>query len=103
VAEISDAYTARPERKSLQEALRLYWKMLVGVAIFPAFLFVGSEFFSLPFEFFIFPFWAVFLLAGWPHFSGRAPCSFSLVAIAVGVIGGFLGVLLLKLIRAVTG
>jgi len=80
------------------EASGTYWWTLIGVAVFPAGAFVGSEHLGLPFELFVLPFFAVCFLAGWPYISGRAPYSFWLVAMCVWLGGGGLAVVLLQLI-----
>ena len=90
---------APPERKSLRDALRLYWWCLVGLAVFPTAVMLGEKLLHLPFEVFILPFFAVGLLAGWPHFSGRAPYTFWLVACLVWLLGGVVGIALTQLVR----
>jgi hypothetical protein len=95
--------SAPPERKSLRDALHLYWWCLIGLAIFPTALMLGDKLFHLPFEAFILPFFAVGLLAGWPHFSGRAPYTFWLVACFVWLLGGLVGIALTQLVMFVAG
>jgi hypothetical protein len=92
---------SRPERKSLRDALRLYWGALVGIGLFPTVAFVGGEFLHIPFEYLVLPFFAVCMLAGWPHLSGRAPYSFWLVAVLVYLAGGLFAALLTQAIRIV--
>lgn len=87
------------ERKSLREALRLYWKALIGLALFPALLFLGGEFLHVPFEFLVLPFFAVGLIAAWPYLSGKAPYSYIFVAGLVWLMGGFFAMLLSLLVR----
>jgi hypothetical protein len=93
---------AAPERKTLSEALRAYWWTLVGLALFPPVVFVGGEFFQIPFEYFMLPFFAVGFLAGWPWFSGRAPYSFVLVAGGVWLFGGIVAAILSGLIHSIS-
>lgn len=97
---VSPARGATPERKTLRDALRIYWWALIGLAVFPAIVFIGGEFLRIPFEFFILPFFGVCFLTGWPFLSGRAPFSFWLVAGGVWLLGGIFAVILLQLIRA---
>ena len=88
-----------PERKPLKEALRVYWKSLIGIAIFPALALVGGDFLHIPFEFVALLFFAVCLLAAWPFLSGNAPITFWLVAMAVYLGGGVLAALLGRIVR----
>jgi hypothetical protein len=59
---------------------------------------IGGEYFKIPFEFFIFPFFGVGFLAGWPVLSGRAPYSFWLVAMGLWLASGICASILLQLI-----
>jgi hypothetical protein len=93
----------KPAHKTLRDALRVYWWALIGVGIFPAIFVAGGELLGIPFEVFILPFFAVSFLAGWPHLSGRAPYSFWLVAMCVWLGGGIFAVVLLQLLRVMTG
>jgi len=97
------ANLALPERKSLREALRQYWWCLIGLAAFPTALMLGERLFQLSFEIFILPFFAVGLLAGWPHFSGRAPYTFWFVACLVWLLGGIVGIALTQLVVFLIG
>jgi hypothetical protein len=92
-----------PERKSLRDALRLYWWCLIGLAVFPTALMAGNKVFQLSFEVFILPFFAVGFLAGWPHFSGRAPYTFWLIACLVWLLGGFVGIAVTQLLMTLIG
>jgi hypothetical protein len=53
-----------PARLPIGQALRKYWWTLVGIFLFPAAAFIGTELIHIPFEFFILPFFAVAFLAG---------------------------------------
>lgn len=86
--------TVTPGRKPLGEALRAYWKSLIGIALFPAVAFVGGDFLHLPFDYLALPFFAVCLLAAWPYLSGRAPYTFWFVAMLVYLAGGLLAMVL---------
>ena len=88
-----------PERKPLREALRIYWKALIGIALFPAVAFVGGDFLHIPFDYVILPFFTVCFLAAWPYLSGRAPYTFWLVAMLVFLAGGFFAALLSYAVR----
>lgn len=90
---------AKPERKRLKEALRDYWKSLIGVAIFPILALVGGDFLHIPFEYVALLFFAVCLLAAWPFLSGKAPFTFWLVAMAVYLGGAVLAALLGQIVR----
>jgi hypothetical protein len=87
-------------RASLGASLRRYWWALIGIALFPSAAFVGGDVLHIAFEYFALPFFAASFLAAWPWFSGRAPYSFWLVAVVVYMLGGFLAVLLVQLVRA---
>jgi hypothetical protein len=91
--------TPMPERKPLREALRVYWKALIGIALFPTIALVGGDLLHIPFDYVVLPFFAVCLLAAWPYLSGKAPYTFWLVAMLVYLAGGFLAVLLGYAIR----
>jgi hypothetical protein len=90
-------------RLNLGIALRRHWPYLLGVALFPSFAMIATGIFHLPFPFLILPFFAAFLLATWPYATKRAPYSFWLVAMGVWMGGGFLGVLVLQLLRLIPG
>ncbi len=89
----------RPDRKPLREAIRCYWKHLIGVALFPTVALVGGEVLHIPFGYLALPFFAVSFLAAWPYLSGKAPYTFWLVAMFVWIAGGFLAVFLSSAIR----
>lgn len=91
---------AKPERRPLGEALRVYWWALIGLAAFPGVVMVAGELFHVPFEYFALPFFAVALLASWPYFSGRAPYTFWIVACVVWLLGGIVGALVFQIFRA---
>jgi hypothetical protein len=90
-------------RMGLGVALRRYWRYLLGVALFPSFAFSASAIFHLPFPFLILPFIGVTLLAAWPCAAKGAPYSFWLVAMGVWMGAGFLGVLVIQLLRLLPG
>jgi hypothetical protein len=93
-------HTATPLKKTtLREALRIYWWTLIGIGVFPLIFVVGGTFLHIPFEFFILPFLAVGLLAGWPFLSGKVPYSFWLVAMALWLVGGICAGILMQLIN----
>jgi hypothetical protein len=97
------------QRLELSEAIRRYWTNLIGVALFPSvfFLSVGPlrSFLSVSgqavFACLIPFFFAVSLHAGWPYLRHRAPYTFWLVACAVWMAGGVLGLILLGVINAI--
>lgn len=100
-AEVHQPATERDDsgRKPLGEALRIYWWTLIGLAAFPTLVLVAGEMLHVPFEFFVLPFFAVALLAGWPYFSGKAPYSFWIVACGVWLLGGIAAAIVAQAIR----
>ena len=94
---------APPQRMSLKGALRAYWWTIIGLAAFPTILFVGGEYFRVPFEYFALPFFAVGLLAGWPYFSGRAPFSYCIVLGGIWLLGGVVAAVIAQAMQALVG
>jgi len=93
-------HTAAPPMKTtLRQALRTYWWTLIGIAVFPATILIGGEFFKIPFEMFIFPFFGVWFLAAWPCLSRKAPYSFWLVALGLWLVGWVYLSILMQLIH----
>ena len=84
-------------KKSLSDALRSYWWALIGIAVFPS----GFFFISAPFAYFIPPFFAVWALASWPYFSGKAPYSFNWVAGGIWLAGAAVGLFVASFVRAI--
>ena len=90
-----------PPRLSLQEALRRYWKHLIGIAILPSVALTGFRY-HVPFPVMVILFLAAALHAGWPYLRGRAPYSFWIVACGVWMAGAVVGLALLAAINAIT-
>jgi hypothetical protein len=91
-----------PDRKPLREAIRCYWKNLIGIALFPTVAIVGGDVLHIPFDYLLLPFFAVGFLAAWPCMSKKAPYTFWLVAISVYMAGGVLAVFLSSAIRLIS-
>ena len=77
----------KPDRKPLREAIRCYWKALIGIALFPTVALVGDVL-HIPFYYLLLPFFAVCFLAAWPYLSGKAPYTFWVVGMFVYLAGG---------------
>jgi hypothetical protein len=91
------------KRKPLSEALRAYWPFLIGIALFPSFLLIGTNIYKISFEYITVLFFAVSFLAAWPCISGRASYAFWIIAVIVFMTGGIFAVLLLHLIKPIAG
>ena len=85
----------------MPEALRAYWPFLIGIALFPSFLSIGTSIYEKSFDYFVIPFFAVCFLAAWPCISGRASYAFWIIAVIVFMAGGILAVLLLQILKPV--
>ena len=82
----------------LSHALRLYWKNLIGLGLFPPVCVFGLSL-GIPFVLLAVPFFAVAIVAAWPYLRYRAPYSLWLVACAVWMAGGILAVVLSALLH----
>ena len=86
---------------SLGESLRRYWRHLIGVAVFPSVVTIGSRWFHIP-TFVIPPFFFVVMIyAMWPTITKRAPFLFWIVACGVWMGGGVIAGLLASLLHHV--
>jgi hypothetical protein len=94
---------AKEPRLPLNVALRRYWRYMLGLALFPSIAFPAVELFHVPFPFVLPIFFAVTLLAAWPYYRKQAPYAFWLVALGVWMAAGFLGILVLQLLRLLVG
>jgi hypothetical protein len=87
-----------PARLALDQALKQYWKNLIGVAVFPPVFFIGIGVLRLPGLAFVPFFFAVSLLAAWPYFTKKAPYMFWIVAMGVWMASATASVMLLGLL-----
>ncbi|MBE7157605.1 MAG: hypothetical protein INR62_04075 [Rhodospirillales bacterium] len=86
-------------RLSLEAALHLYWRYLIGAAVFPVFLFVGQVIFTVPPVIITPLFLAAMLTAMWPFLAKDAPHSFWTTACGVLLAGGIVGSTVATIIR----
>jgi hypothetical protein len=86
----------------LKSALRTYWWTLIGIAIFPT-LAVLAEGYRVRFDYLALPFFAVWLLAAWPYYSGRTSFAYCIILATVWVGGGVAAVFAATAIRALAG
>ncbi len=87
------------DRLALSDALRRYWKYLIGAAVFP------SLFLCIPITsvvVLVVAFVAVFVLAVWPCIFFRVPFTFALAVMATWVVGIVLAVVTLTIIHVLT-
>jgi len=91
------------KRKPLPEALQAYWPYLIGVAVFPTLVTIGTEVYKLPFDYFVVPLFVFSILAAWPCFSGKASYAFWIVAMICFMVGGVFAALLTYILNPVTG
>ncbi len=93
---------SHPTCLPLEQALKAYWKNLIGLAVFPPVAFIGIGGFELPSALFMPCFFAAGLPALWPYLTKRTPYSFWIVAMGVWMASSMISVMLM-VILAVMG
>jgi hypothetical protein len=87
-------------KPNLLEAIRVHWKNLIGIAIFPPATFIGVEILHIPALIFVPFFFAALGIAGWPYLTRRAPYMFWIIALGVWMGAAVIGITAVQIIRA---
>lgn len=87
------------KRCKLPVAMRLYWKYLIGVAVFSPLSKVSTEVFHIPFNYWMIAFLTVGVLAIWPRYKLDAPYSFVIVAAGIWLVGCLCGELIYQIVK----
>jgi hypothetical protein len=88
-------------RIKFTESLRLYWKYLIGIALFPWVACFGVEVFHIPGEYIAALFFGVAFLAGWPWLGLKAPYSFWIFACGIYMMAFIQAILVLHLFKTI--